>query len=43
MDQLARKFSAFFQDKIRMVQKNLMLKADPIYVPEDNPGQWTMN
>ena len=37
MDQLASKFSAFFQDKIRMIQENLTLKADPNYVPEDNP------
>ena len=37
IDQLASKFSAFFQDKIRMIQENLTLKADPNYVPEDNP------
>ena len=37
MDQLASKFSAFFQDKIRMIQENLTFKADPNYVPEDNP------
>ena len=37
MDQLASKFSAFFRDKIRMIHDNLTLKADPNYVPEDNP------
>ena len=37
MHQLANKFSAFFQDKIRMIQENLTLKANPNYVPEDNP------
>ena len=37
MDQLASKFSAFFQDKIRMIQENLTLKADLNYVLEDNP------
>ena len=38
MVQLASKFSAFFQDKIRMIQEeNLTLNADPNYVPEDNP------
>ena len=37
MDQLASKFNAFFQYKIRMIQENLTLKADPNYVPEDNP------
>ena len=37
MDQLANKFSAFFQDKIRMIQENLTLNANPNYVPEDNP------
>ena len=37
MDKLASKLSAFFQNKIRMIQENLTLKADPNYVPEDNP------
>ena len=36
MDQLASKLSAFFQDKIRMIQENVTLKADH-NVPEDNP------
>ena len=36
MNQLASKFNAFFQDKIRMIQENVMLKAVH-YVPEDNP------
>ena len=37
MDQLASKFIAFFQDKVRLIQENLTLKADPNYEPEDNP------
>ena len=37
IDQHASKFSTFFQDKIRMIQENVMLKADPNYVLEDNP------
>ena len=37
MDQRASKFSAFFQDKIRMIQENLTLKVEPNYVPADNP------
>ena len=37
MDQRASKFSAFFQDKIRMIQENLTLKVEPNYVPTDNP------
>ena len=37
MDQLASKFSAFFQDKIRMILENLTLKADPNHVLEDHP------
>ena len=36
LEQLASRFSAFFQDKkIRLIQENLTLKADPIYVPPD--------
>ena len=39
LEQLANRFSAFFQDKVRLIQENLTLKADPNYVPPDeSPG-----
>ena len=37
MDQLANTFIAFFQDKVRLIQENLTFKADPNYVPGENP------
>ena len=38
LEQLANSFSAFFQDKVRLIQENLTLNADPNYVPPDeNP------
>ena len=39
LEQLANRFSAFFQDKVMLIQENLTLKADPNYVPpDDSPG-----
>ena len=39
LEQLANRFSASFQDKVRLIQENLTLKADPNYVPPDeSPG-----
>ena len=39
LKQLANRFSAFLQDKVRLIQENLTLKADPNYVPPDeSPG-----
>ena len=39
MEQLANRFSAFFQDKVRLIHENLTLKANPNYVPPDeSPG-----
>ncbi|KAI0238454.1 hypothetical protein LSAT2_010826 [Lamellibrachia satsuma] len=39
LEQLASRFSEFFQDKVRLIQENLTLKADPNYVPPDeSPG-----
>ena len=39
LEQLANRFSAFFQDKVLLIQENLTLKADPNYVPPDySPG-----
>ena len=39
LDQLTNIFSAFCQDKVRLIQENLTLKADPNYVPPDeSPG-----
>ena len=39
LEQLANRFSAFFQDKVRLIQENLTPKADPNYVPPDeSPG-----
>ena len=39
LEQLASRFSAFFQDKVRLIQENMTLKADPNYVPPDeSPG-----
>ena len=36
LDQLANIFSAFFQDKVRLIQENLTLKAD--VPPDESPG-----
>ena len=39
LEQLANRFSVFFQEKVMLIQDNLILKADPNYVPpDDSPG-----
>lgn len=39
LEQLANRFSVFFQEKVMLIQDNLTLKADPNYVPpDDSPG-----
>ena len=37
VDQFASKFSAFFQDKVRLIQENLTFKAGLKHEPEDKP------